>query len=163
MIILAARSVFVSFFLGVWLMAWVYGEVVIIDKLVNRSATGADAFIVFWFCAWTSGGLLAVFLWLWNSRGREVILIDEAFLKRRREYIWFSRSRRYQTRMIRNMRLYEIDLSIPEINRGAEFWGLSGGTISFDYGESVQKMGLGIDEQEARQVIESIKARFPFV
>ena len=122
---------------------------------------GADAFIVFWLCAWTFGGLLAVLLQLWNLKGQEIIKIDEVELWRAREYVWFARSRHYQLRNIRRMRLTEVDLSRPVLNQGTEFWGLSGGAISFDYGASTQKIALGIDETNASEIIEAIKTRFP--
>jgi len=157
------KNAFVSRFLTLWLLAWLYGEIVIIDRIINRPVAAADAFIVFWICAWTFGGLLAVLLQLWNMKGREIIKIDDNELWRSREYVWFARSRHYQLRHIRNMRPTEIDLSRPDINQGTEFWGLSGGTISFDYGESIQKIALGIDEADAREIIGAIKARYPDV
>ena len=157
------RNKFVSGFLVLWLIAWISGEVVILDKLINRQQGVADAFIVFWICAWTFGGLLAVLLQLWNLKGREVIKIDDLELVRQRDYVIFARSRHYELRHIRNMRLTEVDLSIPEMNRGAEFWGLSGGAISFDYHVYIEKMALGVEEVEAKRIIAAIKKRFPDV
>jgi len=61
------------------------------------------------------------------------------------------------------MRLNEIDFLSPEMYRGREFWGLSGGAIAFDYGDSLEKMGLGLEESDAVRAIEFIKSRFPFV
>jgi len=90
------RSVFVQFFLMNWLLAWGYGEFVILDKLINQTHSTPDAFIVFWFCVWTFGGLLAILIWQWNMKGREVIRISEDELLRRREYVWFVRSSRYE-------------------------------------------------------------------
>ena len=157
------RSVFVQFILMNWLLAWGYGEFVILSKFINQTHSTPDAFIVFWFCAWTFGGLLAILIWQWNMKGREVIRISEDELLRRREYAWFIRSRRYEVRHIRNMRLSEVDYSSPEMYRGMEFWGLSGGAVSFDYGDSLEKICLGIEESEAVRAIEFIKTRFPFV
>lgn len=157
------RSVFVQFFLMNWLLAWGYGEFVILNKFINQTDSTPDAFIVFWFCAWTFGGLVAILIWQWNMKGREVIRISDDLLLRRREFVWFLRSRRYQLRHIRNMRLTEVNLANPEMTRGMEFWGLSGGAITFDYGESIEKICLGIDEAEAGRVIEFIKTRFFFV
>ena len=157
------KNPFVSGFLTTWLLAWIYGEIVIIDKIVNQAEGGADAFIVLWLCAWTFGGLVAVLLQSWNLKGREIIKIDEDELWLSREYVWFARSRHYQLRHIRNMRLTEINMSRPDLYQGAEFWGLSGGAVSFDYGESIQRIALGIDEMDAGEIIETIKARYPDV
>jgi len=43
---------------------------------------------------------------------------------------------------------------------GMEFWGLSGGTITFDYEPGLAKIGLGIDEDEASQIIQIIINRY---
>ncbi len=133
----------------------------IIGKLVSEGVP--DAFILFYLGAWTFGGLLAILLWLWNNRGREIVRVSDNELIRIRDYVWFMRSRRFQLRHIRNMRLDEIDLSLPELNRGSEFWGLSGGTVAFDYGSGVGKLALGVGEKEAIEIILAIKGRFPDV
>ena len=59
-----------------------------------------------------------------------------------------------------NLRLTDIDPSALEMGGGMEFWGLSGGSITFDYGPGIEKFGLGIDEDEASQIIATIKTRF---
>ncbi len=43
---------------------------------------------------------------------------------------------------------------------GMEFWGLSGGTITFDYEPGIAKIGLGLDEAEAGHIIQIINARY---
>jgi hypothetical protein len=43
---------------------------------------------------------------------------------------------------------------------GMEFWGLSGGTITFDYGQGIAKIGLGINEAEASRIIQIIISRY---
>ena len=47
-----------------------------------------------------------------------------------------------------------------ELNGGMEFWGLTGGTIAFDYQRNIQKLGLGLDEDEAADIINTILNRF---
>ncbi len=141
-------------------MAWVYGEIVVINRLFGNDGQAPDAFIVFYACGWTLSGLLAIFIWLWNNRGREVIRINETELKRSREYVWFSRSKTYETKYISNIRISDLSPSSLEMGGGMEFWGLTGGTISFDYGSALGKIGLGIDEAEAGRIIEVIKSRF---
>ena len=159
-IISARRSLFVNLFLAAWMFGWGIGEVKIIVNLLSYEADKVDAFLVFWACGWTLSGLLVVFLWLWNMKGKEVIRVSDSELIRYREYVWFSRTRKYQTKHVANLRLTEINPSALEMGGGMEFWGLSGGTITFDYGQDIQKIGLGIDESEATQIIELIKCRF---
>jgi hypothetical protein len=141
-------------------MAWAYGEVVVINRLINSDAQAPDAFIVFYACGWTLAGMLAIFIWLWNNRGREVIRISDTELMRSREYVWFSRSKIYQTLHISNLHVSDFSPTSLEMSGGMEFWGLAGGTITFDYKSGQGKVGLGIDEAEAKRIIELIKVRY---
>ena len=103
--------------------------------------------------------MLASFIWLWNTRGREIIRIGDDELKLSREYVWFSRSKFYETKYIHNLRLSDLSPSSLAMGGGIEYWGLSGGTIAFDYGPTLTKIGLGLDEAEAEHIIEAIKVR----
>ena len=159
-IIFARQSRLVNLVLVFWMMGWVYGEVAILNKLISIGDKSPDAILVFWIGGWTLGGLFAVFLWLWNFRGREIIRISDSELRHSREYVFFSRSRYYQTSLITNLRLNPLSMDDLEIRGGMEFWGLTGGTVAFDYERGIQKFGLGIDEAEAIDIIKAILSRF---
>ncbi|MCP4432803.1 MAG: hypothetical protein GY806_17670 [Gammaproteobacteria bacterium] len=159
-IIPSQKSTFASGFLTIWLLAWSYGEIFIFNKIINGPEASTDAFIVFWLCAWTLGGMLAIFLLMWNTKGREIIRIDDKELWRSREYVWFSRSGRYQLNDIQNLRLNEIDLSRPDIDQ-SEFWGITGGSITFDYGHCTEKLARELDQEDASELIDLLKARYP--
>lgn len=159
-VIPSKKSLFVNFFLMIWLMAWAYGEAIIVNKLLDNEGQTPDAFIVFYACGWTLSGMLAIFIWLWNNRGREVIRISDSELKRSREYVWFSRSKTYETRHISNLRVSDFSPTSLEMAGGMEFWGLAGGSITFDYEPGIGKIGLGIGDAEARRIIEIIKDRY---
>ncbi len=104
--------------------------------------------------------MFASYIWLWNARGGEIIRISDSELKLSREYVWFSRSKFYETRHISNLRISDLSPSSLTMGGGMEFWGLSGGTITFDFGSTRVKFGLGIDETEAGHIIEVIKTRY---
>jgi len=104
--------------------------------------------------------MLAILVWLWNNRGREIIRIGDSELKRSREYGLFSRSKIYQTKQISNLRVSDLSPTSLEMGGGMEFWGLSGGTITFDYEPGIAKIGLGLEEAEARHIIQIINARY---
>lgn len=159
-IIPAKRSLFVNGFLALWLLAWAYGEAVALNRLISNDGQTPDAYIVFFTIGWTLSGMLAILVWLWNNKGREIIRIGDSELKRSREYGLFSRSRVYQTSNIGKLRVSDLSPTSLEIGGGMEFWGLSGGTITFDYGQDIAKFGLGIDEAEASRIIQIIISRY---
>jgi hypothetical protein len=161
-VISARRSPFLNVFLIAWMLAWTYGELEIINRLIEHKGNSPDAFIVFWACGWTLSGFLAAFIWVWNMKGEELIRVSDDELLRYRNYALFARSRTYRTELISNLRLTELNPASVEMSGGMEFWGLAGGAISFDYGSGVQKFGLGIGESQASEIIMAINSRFDF-
>lgn len=159
-IIPARKSQLVNFVLLLWMMAWAYGEVTILSKLLNIGDNSPDAFLVIWICGWTLGGLFAVLMWLWNDRGCEIVRVSASELKHSRDYVLFSRSKSYETRLISNLHLNPQTASNLELGGGMEFWGLAGGTIAFDYDRGIYKFGLGLDEAEAIDIIKAFQSRF---
>ncbi len=160
-IIGARKSYFVNLFLGLWMFGWIYGEVTIIENGITYPNQPIDAFQVFWFLGWNLGGIFALFIGLWNNRGREIIKVDQDNLKHTREYVLFSRSKNFESSTIINLRLFQLNPSMSNMSEGMEFWGLSGGSIAFDSGETVYKFGLGLEENEALSVIREIKNYYP--
>jgi len=104
--------------------------------------------------------MLAILVWLWNNKGREIIRISDSELKRSREYGLFSRSKIYRTTYISNLRVSDLSPTSLEVGGGMEFWGLSGGSITFDYEPGIAQLGLGLDEAEAGHIIQIINARY---
>jgi hypothetical protein len=156
----AKKSNFFNLFLACWLAGWMVGGVVIFDKLTSHDDQVPDAFLVVWSCGWILGGLFAVIVGLWNIRGREIVRVGENALKHTRVYVLFSRSKIYEARQITNLRVFDLNPTMPVMSGGMEFWGLSGGAIAFDYGHSTQKFGLGLNEAEATHIVEAIQSRY---
>ena len=157
-IISARRSPFLNIFLIAWMLAWTYGELEIINRLIEYEGDSPDAFIVFWACGWTLSGFLAAFIWLWNMKGEEIIRVSGDGLLRYRNYALFARLQTYRTESISNLRLTALTPNSVEMSGGMEFWGLAGGAISFDYDSGIQKLGLGIGESQASEVITAINS-----
>ena len=44
---------------------------------------------------------------------------------------------------------------------GMRFWGLGGGLVAFDYGAKTFRVGAGIDEAEAKRIVDALRARMP--
>ncbi|HEX9574576.1 MAG TPA: hypothetical protein VF994_10795 [Myxococcales bacterium] len=158
----ARRNWFLGLFLVVWLCGWLAGEI-----LTLRSAFGARGgarapptpFLLLWIAGWTVGGAFAVYAWIWNAFGREVIELDGRALIFRREPIGLPPRKEYDLLHVRNLRVVPFDGSIWS---GREsFAGMRGGPLAFDYGAKTVRFGAGVDEAEARMILDSIRTRFP--
>jgi len=157
------RNVFVIGFLTLWLCGWFVGEItapVALFANLNKNPAAA-AFMLFWLCGWTVGGAFAIYTWLWQVRGCEVITVSPTALSIKREVFGFGRAKHYDVAEIRELRVSPLIISPSEARSGMSLWGLSGGALAFDYGSRTFRFGAGIDEAEARTILETITSRLP--
>ena len=154
------KNYFLILFLGFWIVGWAFGEVSAINTLLNGESTSQILFLIIWLGAWTVGGGFAFFIWVWNLKGKEIIRITNKELQYIKNFVVFSRSKEYEINNIKNLRIDNKANSIFNFNAGLEFWGLTGGAIAFDYGYSTHKFGSCLDEAEAKNIVETITARY---
>lgn len=160
-IIPAKKNYFLLLFLAFWLVGWVVGEVSVIRELLHTESKAPTLFMIAWLGGWTVGGGFAMLVWLWNLKGQEVVTIDGRELKHIRDFVLFSRSKEYEVAHIKDLRTNPHLPSMFSFGSGLEFWGIGGGTVAFDYGYSTHKFGSGLDEGEAKHIIEIITNKYP--
>jgi hypothetical protein len=163
----ARRNWPIILFLGVWLMGWAVGEVFVgatlfggLYAVLTGQPQAADAlggqsgglFMIVWLTLWTAGGGFALFTWLWNVAGKEIAFVDGDSLTIKKAVLGVGRSRRYAAAYVDRLRASgtQGDTQVP--------W--TGG-LTFDYGGSTVQFGAGLNQAEARQVLERIADRFP--
>ena len=75
---------FANYLLGIfvlcWLGGWAFGEITAAYQLVTRPFGGPTAFVAFWLCAWTVGGIFAMLMVrrIFRRSVPEVIRLDAA-------------------------------------------------------------------------------------
>ena len=126
-IIPAKKNYFLIFFLAFWLAGWAFGEVTAIGEIINTESKAPTLFMVAWLGGWTVGGGFALFAWLWNVKGKEIVRVDGMELKYKRDFVLFSRSKEYEIAHIKNLRTNPDTTSMFGFNNGMEIWGLTGG------------------------------------
>jgi hypothetical protein len=72
-----------------------------------------------------------------------------------------GRQKQYDPGQVRGLRVSPPTFSPWDWSFGLSFWGIGGGVIAFDYGYKTFRFGAGIDEAEARHIVEGIVKRFP--
>jgi hypothetical protein len=149
-------------FIGFWLCMWAFGEFSVIHQLATGKPQGSgNLFMVGWLGAWTVGGCAAMYAWLWNMTGHEIVSLTPTSLAIRRDVLGFGRSSEYDLQSVKNLRIDKIPIN-SRYNQGFSLQSYFGGTIAFDYGAKTFRFGGGIDEAEASHLIELLKSRYPF-
>jgi hypothetical protein len=150
-------------FLSLWLCGWAFGMVMgtfgFFSGMTKNPASGS--FMVIWLSAWTIGGGCALFTWLWQLKGCEIITVSPDALSVRHDIFGCGRTKHYDASEIRDLRVAPFTYIPGDFRNGFAFWGFGGGTIAFDYGYKTFRFGAGIDEAEARIIVDAISARAP--
>ena len=156
----SSKSWILFLFLGFWLCGWFFGEVSAIRELATgKTAAGIGLFMVGWLGAWTVGGAVAIYFWLWNAAGHEIISLTPTSLTLRRDILGFGRSKEYDLPSVKNLRTVP---SLGNSNFNYTTQSLAGGAMAFDYGAKTFRFGGGLDEAEAAHLIDVLKSRYPF-
>ncbi|HUL00241.1 MAG TPA: hypothetical protein VLX29_05225 [Nitrospirota bacterium] len=148
--------------LAVWLFGWAVAEVTVPKEFLRGNTSPLQKlFMAAWIIGWTLGGIIAIFIWLWNVAGKEIIRVTGMGITIKRAVFDYGIERQYDMAYIKNLRLFQGVGSLGNQASGLRFWGFGGGLIAFDYGAKTYRFGSSIDEAEARELVEKIlnKAR----
>ena len=159
-VIPSKRNLFVTAFLMAWLGGWFFGEASAIQSLHSgRPDGGATGFLLFWLIGWTIGGIAVGTTVLWNLAGKEILVVGRGELVHRRVIGGLGRSKSYDLAHVRELRVSPY-IAASLVQRNQSPFGFASGPIAFDYGAKTVRMGAGVEEAEAKQLVEMIKNRF---
>lgn len=171
--ILSKRRCSMIIFLSFWLCVWALGEVfaawILVGGLlegqpaedVNGFTTGILLFLVAWLGMWTAAGVFAIYAWLWNIAGRQVITVGVDGIRIENVVPMWRRGKEYRLADVRSLRVAPEQLTLWTFREGMRFWGIGGGPLAFDYGAKTVRFGPGADEAEAKMILGAIARRYP--
>jgi hypothetical protein len=155
---------FVTFFVGFWLCGWAIGEVMVpvsFFRDTGEGPPGAVAFILVWLALWTVGGGAVLYIWLWNLVGEELVAVGQGSLVLRRNVLGLGRYREFDLAHVR-------DLRVPAQSYFPWMWlwtwwcaGFGGGNLAFDYGARTYRFASGLDEAEAKLLLDALRPHLP--
>ena len=149
----------VSLWFGIWLLS----EIFLLIVMRNPQFQVFNILMIAWLGIWTLSGAIAIYILLWQFTGKEVIEVSNQALTINRVISGFSSPKEYSAEYISGLRISAAVNVNPMVgwSRTWQLYGMSGGLLSFDYGAKTISFGLGIQEAEARKILEEICQRFP--
>jgi hypothetical protein len=147
---------FIVCFLGVWLCGWIVGEVMVPISMFSSGHQAPIPFMIFWLAGWTVGGCFAGLTFLWQLLGREVVRVENSSIITKKAIGSWGRTKEFDLGHVKNLRVAPIGINMFDPSAASQFWGMGGGIIAFDYGAKTFRFGRGIDEPEAKRLIEII-------
>jgi hypothetical protein len=166
----ARRDWITIVFLGIWSLVWLGVEVTVLSVVVGSLLRGgpglaaaeiaaAAPFAILWLSIWTFGGLFALYTWLWQVTGREVIEVSREGIKLSRQVLGRGRAKTYLAEHIQDLRVSPSPFaSLAAWRGGRQPWAMLG-ALAFDYGARTIRFA-DTDEAEAKQILKEILRRY---
>ncbi|HKY71877.1 MAG TPA: hypothetical protein VJL88_08145 [Nitrospira sp.] len=151
------RNWFHIIFIGFWLCIWISAAPQMISGNVKQPA--GLLFKPAMLGLWAVATAAAIYIWIWNFLGKEVVLVNMQSLTTRRELGSVGRTREFTLSEIRDLRVSST-FNPADFSSSLQFWGIGGGSIAFDYGAKTYRFGSGLDDAESKLIINAIKSRF---
>ena len=154
------RSWFVIGMLAFWVCAWGVGEVMGSTSLFKGEVPpGEEGLMLAWLGVWTVSGLAALVALQWQVMGKEIVTVQGQTLKTQREGGGGGFRKEYDVQQMANLRVEPPRFSQFDVPSSLQLWGIGGGVIAFESGGKTSRFGAGLDEAEAKQVVDTIKRR----
>lgn len=154
-----------NWLLLLFLMAWLGGWTIAgTSTFTEVTAPGEhQAFLAFWLVGWAVGELWVLTIVLWQLTGLEKLFIVHGNLIQRVSIAGFGRNREFRGAEVRNLRATTPMLSAWMDQRSfvPPTFGSGYGAIAFDYGATTYRIGAGLDEAEARQIVATLSKQNP--
>ncbi len=158
LVIPAPRRTVIVLFVALWLCAWFWGLKSALSAFRDPEAeAGAHWFMLLWLGVWVLGGAWAILILLWSLVGREVVSVERGLLIVRQELLGFGRKREYDLAQVRDVRTRGSQKTWGRQGIAAPGFGPKEGTIVFDYGAATFGFGLGLEEGEAKVILEQLQ------
>ena len=146
--------------LSICLIVWIVGYYLFSQDLFLNDSDVPEGFSDFWIFGWSAGAIFAVVILTWIIFGRETVIFENNICQIKKGILEFAFvNRNYEIKHIKNLELNPVDNEtnfLGQKKSGIDY-GFTGGKIRFDYGMKTKKFGIGIDEAEARFIIDEIK------
>lgn len=149
--------IFPTIFLTFWLSAWTFGGVMAISQLLQQFSI----FLALWLCGWLAGWIFAAASLFWIFFGAEILSVQGSDLLILHQTPVWSRRRLFEGTRIRHLKPSPQTPFAVRMNAFIGFGNSSSGSIQFDYGPRTVFAASGLDEAEARMIIDILKRRLP--
>ncbi len=155
----APKNIFMLLFMPIWLIGWTIGGGLAMRQLISGQ-TNEAWFLIIWLCGWLMGELFVLYSFLWSAFGKELITAENGTLQIKRSIFGYGPARQFDKIRISNLRASGFFATMMSWNYSMAFWGITGGTVSFDYENKTKRFGISLNEEDANQLVKVIKNRF---
>lgn len=168
MVIPAPRRWVPTYFTGLWLCGWFFGELVggamLFSFLFTADFSFATVFVLFWLTGWTFAGTMAMRAFLWGLLGYEEIIATKRYLSIKHSVRLWSKEQNVDIKDVSNLRVDSPDSFLMDDARSGQAVGPgkngAQGRIRFEAGSTHHGFGVGLNSVEATAIVGDINQVF---
>jgi hypothetical protein len=157
--IASPKNIFILLFLPIWLIGWSIGGATAI-RIVISGQSKETWFLLIWLCGWLAGELFVLYAFLWGVFGHEVITTEQGIMIIKRSIFGYGPLKKYEIVKMSKLRAAGFFITTMNWDYNIAYWGLSGGTVAFDYDGKTKRFGINLNEDDANQLVAIMKSRF---
>ncbi len=153
------RNWFVILFLGAWTGGWAFGGgMALLNLFKPDMPLFARGFLMFWLLGWAAGLWFVGRTVYLQFAGSEVISVTRETLTVTRPGRWVTRPASYAMGEVRRLRALSGQQTQPFF-RSQQWPGMDQGALAFDHGMRSVTFASGIDEPEARYILNILREK----
>ncbi len=153
------KNIFMLLFMPVWLIGWTIGGSVAMWQVISGQTKEAW-FLIIWLCGWLVGEIFVLYAFLWGAFGKELIMAERGIIKIKRSIFGYGPSRQFELAKLSNLRASGFFATTMSWSFNMAYWGITGGTVAFDYENKPKRFGINLNEEDANQLVKTMKNRF---
>ncbi len=167
------QNMAIILFLSVLLCLWLYGELMVLGKLLSIfiQAFTADTdsisslnvdflFLTIWFLGCTAVGFFVIKYLLWFLKGIEIIQLNRDGLSIEKKIPWLTTKKLYPLKKIKNLQMNQLKIdsdSVEEVDIINIYNARNIGSIKFEFDSETIYFASYLYEDEARYILDKIK------
>lgn len=140
-----------------WLILWSVGGLIVLSQYFLLTDPNTKIAIIVWLCFWLYFEWKILNAYLWRRAGKEIIKIRENKLQYKRDISGKGKVKTYATDYIKDLRITEPKENSFFESLNNSYWVIAGEKLAFDYYGTEIKLGIQLDDKEAKELLKVIK------
>lgn len=151
------RKLWILFF---WLFAWTICGIIVFANYFQLTNKDAKLFILIYMSFWFYFEYKIARAFLWKKFGKEKLWIRGGTLYYQREVSGRGKIKEFDLNLVSGLKLIEVSTTSFADNINQSFWVKGGERIEFECQNKVIRLGMQLNDKEAKEIIKDIKSVF---
>ncbi|MES2139487.1 MAG: hypothetical protein V4511_07240 [Bacteroidota bacterium] len=143
-------------FLFLWFILWSISGLIVLSQYFIMHDPNTKTAIIVWMGFWAYFEYKIFHAYLWRKSGKEKIKINDKKFLYKRDVSGRGKIKTYETDFIKDLRLIEPKENSFMEDLNNSYWVIGGEKLAFDYYGKEIKLGLQLDEVDAKALLKLI-------